>query len=270
MSRIDSIFADLQSKGRRALMPFITAGHPSLEATTQAIAAMEHAGASIVELGIPFSDPIADGPVIAQSMHHALQAGVTPAKVFAAMREIRSRVSLGIVAMVSQSIVQRMSPERFVAAAGGAGFDGLIVPDVDADAAEAIAAIARRHSMSFSMLVAPTTAEARIDRIVSLCSGFVYLVARVGITGESAGRLADDLASRVQAVRARTRLPVAVGFGVSSAAHVREVTQLADAAIVGSALVRRMAEAANPAQAAGDFVGELAKGLASSNPAGGA
>lgn len=242
-------------------MPFITAGYPTLEITQQALLALEQAGASIVELGIPFSDPIADGRVIAASMHEALRAGVTPRMVFEMVRRVRPHTKLGLVAMVSDSIVTRMTPERFVAEASEAGIDGLIVPDIDLEAAKPLAEIAHRHDITLTLLIAPTTAPERIGRITALCSGFIYLLARVGITGESDKVNLSDIAQRVQLIRSVSSLPIAVGFGITTPEHVAAVTQHADAAIVGSALVRRMGEAADPVAAAADYVRQLAAPL---------
>ncbi|MHC5001828.1 MAG: tryptophan synthase subunit alpha [Planctomycetota bacterium] len=262
MSRIDAIFNELRARGRTALMPFITAGYPSLEDTRRLIPALEDAGASIVELGVPFSDPIADGPVIAESMHETLLAGVTPADVLDVVRTIRSATQLGLVLMVSQSIVERLGAADFIARAAHAGCDGLIVPDLDVDSAPPLLEAADRHDMSFSLLVAPTTSAQRLERIADLCRGFVYLLARAGLTGER-GDL-PPIAERVAAVRAVTDLPVAVGFGISRPEQVHAVTTYADAAIVGSALVRRLGEVQDPVDAGAALVRELVSGLAAS------
>jgi len=241
-------------------MPFVTAGYPSLELTAQIIGVLEEAGASIVELGIPFSDPIADGPVIAASMHEALLGGVTPEKVFSMAKRLRPHTRLGLVAMVSHSIVDRIGPERFFAEAAEAGMDGLIIPDIDLDTAAEVRPLADKHGLSFSLLIAPTTSPARVARVVDLCTGFVYLLARVGITGERSE--APEIVQRVGALRALTDLPIAAGFGIARPEHVAAVTRHADAAIVGSALVRRMSEAKDPVEAIRRFVGELADALA--------
>ena len=257
--RIDDIFSELRAEGRTALMPFVTAGYPSLATTAAIVPALEEAGAHIVELGIPFSDPIADGPVIAASMHEALLGGVTPTAVFDLVRQLRPQTKLGLLAMVSDSIIHRMGAARFVADAANAGFDGLIVPDIDVESAEAVGSLATDHGMSLSLLIAPTTPEDRISRITSLCSGFVYLLARVGITGERVD--APDITERVRIVRQHTDLPIAAGFGISRPEHVAAVTASADGAIVGSALVRRMGNAKDPVQEAVSFIRPLAASL---------
>lgn len=259
MGRIDAIFEKLRADDAAALMPFITAGYPSMEVTERLLPKLESAGASIVEVGFPFSDPIADGPVIASSMHEALAAGATPKKIFEMTRRARPTIEMGLIAMVSESIIARMGEEQFVTEAAEAGFDGLIVPDIDLDAAVELKALADAWNLTLSLLIAPTSTPARIERIVALCSGFVYLLARAGITGESDD--APQIDDQVRRVRAATTLPIAVGFGISHAAHVAAVTGYADAAIVGSALVRRMGEASDPVAAASSFVSEIATGL---------
>jgi tryptophan synthase alpha chain len=259
MSRIDAIFEDLRGRSRTALMPFVTAGYPTLDVTRRLIPALQDGGASIVELGIPFSDPIADGPVIAQSMHEALEGGTTPAAVFQLVRELRDGVDMGLIAMVSHSIVQRHGTVRFVEDAAAAGFDGLIVPDIDADRAGDVHDAAAACDMSLSMLVAPTTRSPRLEQLVGLCRGFVYVLARTGITGEQDS--APDVAERVAAIRRISDLPIAVGFGISRPEHVAAVTAHADAAIVGSAIVRRMQDSNDPVAAVRGFVRELAGGL---------
>ena len=257
MSRIDRIFDQLRTEGRKALMPFVVAGDPALDALPGMLAALEQAGAAIAEIGIPFSDPIADGPVIAEAMHRALQRGVSPGAVLARVREIRASVRMGLVAMVSVSIVERSGGPAFIAALADAGFDGVIVPDADLDAVGPLHAEAERRDLAFAMLVAPTSSDARIERLVRHCRGFVYLLARAGITGERQD--APEVESLVRRVRAKTNLPLAVGFGISTAKHVKAVCQHADAAIVGSSLVRRLAE--GDAHAVADRAGAYAREL---------
>lgn len=250
-------------------MPFICGGFPRPGATTDAIMALDAAGAAVIEVGIPFSDPIADGPVIAAAMHRALQAGATPTTVFEEVRAARSRVNAGLVAMVSVSIVHRMGgPAGFVARAVDAGFDGFIFPDAPLEEAGPLLEAARAGGGSATLLIAPTTTFPRATEIARACSGFVYLLARAGITGEN--QAVADVGPRVRKLREVTDLPIAVGFGVSTPAHVRQITQEADAAIVGSALVRRMSDAAgvggDPAAAAGAFCRELVTGLDTESP----
>ncbi len=239
-------------------MPFLTGGYPSLAVTTDAIGAVAQAGASIIEVGIPFSDPIADGPVISASMHEALAAGATVEGVFRAVAQARAHTDVGLVAMVSASIVTRIGAHDFVSRAAHAGFDGLIVPDLDSAGAGELANLCESRGLSLALLVAPTSSNERSREIVSHCRGFVYLLARAGITGERDA--SPEIAGPVAALRAVTRLPIAAGFGISTAAHVAAVTQHADAAIVGSALVRRMGST-TPVEAAAEFTSLLAAGL---------
>ena len=239
MGRIERIFKESRTHGRKPLMPFVVAGDPSLEKLAPTLHALQAAGAAIAEVGIPFSDPIADGPVIAEAMHRALQRGVTPESVMQAIREARPSLQMGLVAMVSVSIVDRCGGPDFVRRLAAAGFDGLIVPDADLNAVEPLVQAAERMDMAFAMLVAPTTTEARLPGLLARCRGFVYLLARAGITGER--QEAPEVEALVARVRRHTQLPLAVGFGISTAAHVQAVCRHADAAIVGSSLVRRLA-----------------------------
>jgi tryptophan synthase alpha chain len=257
MNRIDRIFASAREERRAALMPYITGGYPNLETTAAVIPMLEQAGADIVEIGFPFSDPIADGPVIAASMHEALAAGATPTGIFDVIHRLRSETSLGLVAMVSDSIVRRMERPVFLDQCRQCGLDGLIVPDIDLNDASECSKLATDRGLSFSLLVAPTTAESRIDQITRLCSGFVYVLARVGTTGER--RELPDLRGYLDRIRRKTKLPLAVGFGVSTAEQVAQVGELADGVIVGSALVRRMSEGGDAAAAAREFVSQLAR-----------
>ena len=251
MGRIQDIFTQLKTDGRTALMPFLTAGHPSV--------GLEEAGAHIVELGIPFSDPIADGPVIAAAMHKALTDGLHVDDVIEMVGRVRDRTSLGLVAMVSSSIVERRGAESFLTRLRDSGFDGIIVPDIDTERADALLPIVDELDLAFALLVAPTTTDHRLDTLLPRCRGFVYLLARAGLTGEQSD--APDIAAAVDRIRARCDLPIAVGFGISTPEHVAAVTAHADAAIVGSAIVRRMDEADDPATAACGYVGTLATGL---------
>lgn len=265
MNRISQIFTDLRSDSRKALMPFVTAGYPSLEATAAMLPALQEAGASVVELGIPFSDPIADGPVIAASMTEALKADVTPSGVFDMVRSVRGEVSMGLIAMVSYSIVHRMGAERFVSEAADAGLDGFIFPDLPLDEAARVSAVVSEAGLTSSLLIAPTTPDDRAAEIARASTGFVYVVARTGITGARA-ELPEGLTDRLTELRGVTDLPMAVGFGISSADHVRAVTRVADAAIVGSALVKAIGSHVGESPAAiashvGGFVADLAEGL---------
>ncbi|MBI1372115.1 MAG: tryptophan synthase subunit alpha [Phycisphaera sp.] len=265
MNRIEQIFADLRSADRAALMPFITAGYPDLEATAALLPAAQAAGASICELGIPFSDPIADGPVIQASMTEALRHGCHPADIFAMVRGLRDQLDLGLVAMVSYSIVFRIGVKKFVADAADAGFDGFIFPDLPLEEADAVNRVVHDAGLTSTLLIAPTTPDDRAVAIAKASSGFVYVVARTGITGERAD-LPEGLTARLEKLRGVTDLPIAVGFGVSKPEHVAAVTSVADAAIVGSAVVRRITDHLHEgptkiAEHVGAFLSDLHTGL---------
>lgn len=264
MPRLNDIFASLRAEGRKALMPFICGGHPSPDSTPGLLAALERGGASIVEIGLPFSDPIADGPVIAAAMHEAIGAGTRPETVFQSVAAARGGTGLGIVAMVSVSLVHRCGgPRGFCQRAAESGFDGLIVPDAPFEESGPLMNSAAEAGLGFSHLISPTTPPKRAEQIAKACTGFVYLLSRVGITGEQSS--IPTIGPAVARLRQVTDLPIAVGFGISSPEHVAAVVEHADAAIVGSALVRRlsMAKAAgrDAASEAEEFTRELCRGL---------
>ncbi|WP_432797105.1 tryptophan synthase subunit alpha [Poriferisphaera sp. WC338] len=271
MNRIESIFENLRASrsgdgsGGRALMPYVTVGDPDLETTTRLLPVMERAGARICELGIPFSDPIADGPVIESSMHYALSHGVKLKQIFEMIKRVRAEVELGLVGMLSYSIVHRYGEDAFIADAKDAGLDGFIVPDLMVEESADFAAKVKDAGLIMSMLISPTTEIERAKEIAQQSSGFVYVLARAGITGEQK-EMPAELGARIAALREATDLPIAVGFGISNADHVRTVVSEADAAIVGSALVRRIGEHRNEGSdavvaAVEEFTSELASGL---------
>ncbi|MFG0328407.1 MAG: tryptophan synthase subunit alpha [Phycisphaerales bacterium] len=264
-TRIEAIFTALRDEGRTGLMPFVTAGYPDLPTTASLLRRFDEVGASICEVGVPFSDPIADGPVIASSMHETLERGFHLDDLFRTIEEVRPLVGLGLVAMTSYSIAHRCGIEAFVTRCAAAGFDGLIFPDLPVDESEEARGLASDAGLTCTLLIAPTTPDARAAEIANACTGFVYLLARTGITGERDD--APEVESRVARLREVTDLPIACGFGVSSVDAVRAVTKSADAAIVGSAIVRRLSELHDASREElvdriGDFVGELAGGLA--------
>ncbi len=263
MNRIDQIFQTLGKQGGKALMPFITAGDGGVELLGKIIPALERGGASICEVGIPFSDPIADGPVIQASMTRALDSGTRVEQVFEQIAAVRDQTELGLVAMVSYSIVYRIGLDTFVKQAAQAGFDGFIFPDLPLEESQPARDAAAKAGLILSMLIAPTTPIQRAQQIAAASTGFAYVVSRRGITGESSA-LPPELPDRIAKLRDVTDAPMAVGFGISSPDQVRDVVAVADAAIVGSALVRRMHEhPEDPAAQAQAMTQELSAGLPS-------
>ncbi|MCH2147749.1 MAG: tryptophan synthase subunit alpha [Phycisphaerales bacterium] len=255
MNRVESIFSSLKQDGKKAIMPFLVAGHPTLTDTAEAIKCMSEQGADVIEIGIPFSDPIADGPVISAAMHEVLQSGITPSNVMKMVQNIRAEVSAALIAMVSFSIVKKSGSTSFIEALKKSGFDGVIIPDIDVQEAKELSCYCKSIGLTFTMLIAPTTTDQRIEELASISSGFLYLLARVGITGEQSEL--PDLEDRIAKLRNVTDLPIAVGFGISTREQVSQVHQHADAVIVGSALVRRMSESESPAETAKHFVHEI-------------
>jgi tryptophan synthase alpha chain len=261
MSSIDSLFARLRSAGRKALMPFVTAGDPDLDFTAEVIRRVVARGSHLCELGIPYSDPIADGPVIQASYTRALDKGTKLAAILEMLGRLTPEVSAPIVTMVSYAIIYRHGLEQYVAAAKAAGVAGAIVPDLPVEEAGPLAAICRREDFSLIQLVTPTTPRDRALRIVEQTTGFVYYVSVTGITGERT-ELPPEIVDNVAWLRSRTQLPLCIGFGISRPEHVRMLAPVADGLIVGSAIVRRVSEAATrPREQVlgeiGDYVAEL-------------
>lgn len=242
MSAIDRLFENLRAEKRKALMPFITAGDPDLDFTADVLKQLDACGCPLCELGIPYSDPIADGPVIQASYTRALDRKTHLADIFEMTRRVAPMLSMPIVSMVSYSIVFRRGIASFVAEAQAAGIVGAIVPDLPVEEAEPLAEVCRREDFSLIQLVSPTTPRERAIRIAESSTGFLYYVSVAGITGERT-RLPADLAENVAWLRARTSLPICIGFGISQPEHVRQLAPVADGLIVGSAIVRRIAQA---------------------------
>lgn len=263
MNRLRSVFEQPDKPARKGMLPYITAGFPDLATTVEILRRMDPTRCLCVELGIPFSDPIADGPVIQSSFSQALGAGFKLDDLFAVIGERRDDIAVPLVAMVSYSIVHRREPRAFVRAARLAGFDGLIVPDLAIDEADDLAAIAGDEDCPLIMMVAPTSTAERRRRIAAVSEPFIYYQSVTGVTGER-NVLPADLAEQVGRVRAESGKPVCVGFGIARAEQVAAVCAVADGAIVGSAIVRRMSAAVDrgdgPSRIAAvveDFIREL-------------
>ncbi len=243
-------------------MPFLTAGYPDLETTAALLGNFEARGVRVCELGIPFSDPIADGPTIQASYTEALSAGVSSEKIFEMVRSYRQGDGkLALVAMVSYSIVFKHGVESYLAAAAGAGFDGIIIPDLPLEEAAELEPLAAAAGLANVMLIAPTTPPARRLEIARHSRGFIYFVSIAGITGERA-RLPEESIRAVAELRTHTDTPVCIGFGVSNAETVGHVCEVADGAIVGSAIIHRITDAKDAprnelVKKVGDFISEL-------------
>jgi tryptophan synthase alpha chain len=246
MSRIGEKFARLATAGEKALIPYLTAGDPDLETTAELILEMERAGADIIELGVPFSDPIADGPVIQRAADRALRRGTTLAGCLDVIRHLRGRSEVPLVLFSYLNPLLQFGLDRAARALAHAGADGVLITDLVVEEAQEYVAPFNRQGIDTILLVAPTSTDERMARIVSHSRGFIYVVSRTGVTG-TRETVAPTLRPTVERVRQATDLPIAVGFGISTPEHVCDVWQYADAAVVGSAIVREIErQAGNP------------------------
>jgi tryptophan synthase alpha chain len=258
MNRIDALFRRLRDERRPALMPFLTAGDPDLATTGELIPALAADGADMFEVGIPYSDPIADGPVVAASYTRALRRGVKLAEIFAMLGGVRAGgVGAPIVTMVSYAIVHRHGVAEYLREAVGAGVDGLIVPDLPVEEAAELKRRADEAGLKLIQLVTPTTPRDRAVQIARTSSGFLYYVSVAGITGERKA-LPPELAENVAWLRSQTELPICIGFGIGGPDQVRALAPTADGLIVGSAIVRRLAGEGDVRAEVAGFVRELA------------
>ena len=261
MSAIDAVMRDLRASGRKAFIPFVTAGDPDLELTSEVLRRLDGSGCALCEIGIPYSDPIADGPVIQASYTRALEAGVKLSGIFEACGAVAPSIVAPLVAMVSYSIVYRHGVGRFVDDARAAGFSGAIVPDLLIEESDELVAACRASDFSLIQIVTPTTPRERARRIAAQTTGFVYYVSVTGITGERA-ELPSELIENLAWLREQTELPICVGFGISRVEHVRAVRAVADGVIVGSAIVRRIAQLdSRPRDEVLDEIESYVKGL---------
>lgn len=259
-NRIDQIFQQTRNEGRAAFIAYICAGDPTLDATRDLVIELERSGVDIIELGLPFSDPLADGVVNQAAAQRALEAGATVAGVLKMVAEIRAVSQIPIVLYTYLNPVFTYGYGRFHQAAAESGIDGLLILDLPPDEEAHNAELAEDAGLCHIRLVAPTTPERRIPAIVGSGSGFIYYVSREGVTGERA-EVAETLAEGVEMIRRHTPLPVAVGFGISTPEHVRQVAAHADGVVVGSAIVRRIEEAGARSgfvESVADFVRPLA------------
>jgi tryptophan synthase alpha chain len=274
MNPIDALFGRLRSQGRKAFMPFLTAGDPDLAATARLVEALAGSGADLIELGFPFSDPIADGPVIQASYTRVLERGLRIGDLLQSVQQLTAserfkQRPVPLVGMVSYTLVQRRGPAAFLDQARSAGFSGAIIPDLPVEESDAVVRAAAERDFKLIQLVTPTTPRDRAVQIAKQSSGFLYYVSVAGITGER-DRLPDELLDQIRWLRQQTELPICVGFGISKPEHVRMLREVVDGVIVGSALVRRLEKAeGRPREVVVREVGALAQSLAEAlNPAG--
>ncbi len=243
MSRIQTTFAALSAQGRKGLIPFITAGDPEPGLTVALMHALVEGGADVIELGVPFSDPMADGPVIQRASERALANGVSLTQVLGWVREFRQRdAATPVVLMGYANPIERMGERAFAQAAREAGVDGVLVVDYPPEECEAFAHLMREHDVDPIFLLAPTTTDARIAQVARVASGYLYYVSLKGVTGSGALDL-DSVAARLPVIKRHANLPVGVGFGIRDAQTARAIASVADAVVIGSRLVQLLEEA---------------------------
>ncbi len=262
MSAIAEKFAELKSAGRAAFMPFLAAGDPDLETSMRLLVEAPARGADLIELGIPASDPIADGPVIQAAFTRALARGLEVRAILEAFGRVRAEVGVPVLPMVSASIVERIGDADFFARLKDAGFAGVIIPDLPPEDGADTLARAREAGLDTVLLAAPATAPERRETILAATRGILYYVSVAGITGVR-DRLPEDMVRQLEDLKSRARVPVCLGFGVSTPEQAAAVARHADGVIVGSAIVRRIEAAArngrDPVAEVGDFIAELAR-----------
>lgn len=259
MNRIDERFQRLRQAGERALMPYLTAGDPDLPTTRSLILECEKRGADLIEIGVPFSDPLADGVTIQRASQRALLGGATLTQILEMVRDLRAECRLPLLIMSYVNPIFHFGFTQFVTQAAAAGVDGVIVPDLPPEEATELIEVAAAHNLHTVFLVAPTSPLERVRAIAAASKGFIYYVSLRGVTGVRS-RLSDDLEASLRIIRAETDLPLAVGFGISTPEQVRMVSKLADGVIVGSAVVSRLEQTAGQAdqlKRIGDFVASL-------------
>ncbi len=249
MNRIDARFEDLRQRGRRALIPYVTAGYPTPESTVPVLHAAVEAGADLIEVGMPFSDVMADGPVIQEACARSLEQGTGLEQVLAMVAEFRRRdPHTPVILMGYANPIERRGVARFCEEAAAAGVDGLLIVDCPADEADEMRAELARHDLHQIFLVAPTTTDARLERAARLAGGFLYYVTIKGVTG-AANLDTASLAPAVDRIRSASGVPVAVGFGIRTPEHAAAAAESADAVVIGSALVERLGRSGSAAAA---------------------
>jgi tryptophan synthase alpha chain len=248
-TRISKRFADLRASGEIGIIPYITAGDPDLDATLKFVLALADAGADVIELGVPFSDPLADGPTIQRASERALKSGTTLSGVLDLVRRIRQKIQVPLVLFSYYNPILQMGLEKFAKAAAEAGADGVLATDLTPEESADYYRLLHEQNLDTIFLAAPTSNEERLKKIAAATSGFLYIISRTGVTGAK-DSLPDELPALLRRARQFTDLPIAVGFGISLPSHVSVLGGLADAAVVGSALVSEIENASSTEAAA--------------------
>ena len=262
MSRIDDKFAELRANGDKAFIPFLTAGDPSLDATHDIVLAMEAGGADVIELGVPFSDPIADGPVIQRATERALKSGASLRGILDLVRRIRASSDIPLLLFSYFNPLLNYGLRELAGKARDVGLDGVLASDLTLEESRAFLDIMNEAGLNTVFLVAPTSSPQRIEKIARISTGFLYALSRTGVTGVT-NELSAELVGFIRRLRSHTDNPIAVGFGISRPEHVRAVWEEADGAIVGSAIVHEIEKRrgrSDIAEAIGRFVGWLRGG----------
>ena len=241
MNRIDNKFKELKARKEKAFIAFITAGYPDLKTTARLVLEFDRIGVDIVELGVPFSDPMADGPIIQAASQAALKKNVTPSGILHLVKTLRRHSDIPICLMTYYNPVFCFGQERFIKAAYSCGVDGLIIPDLPPEEGEGLIRYAAKFNIDVVCFISPTTSLGRIKYIAGISRGFIYYVSLTGVTG-SRSRLASDIIEKLRLIKKYTAKPVCVGFGVSRQGQVAEINRFADGVIVGSAIVKKIKE----------------------------
>ena len=239
MNRIEKTFKELKRKKKKAFIPFITAGDPNSKTTEELVLSFEGAGADIVELGVPFSDPLADGPTIQASSQRALKKGINLSKILKTVAQIRCKSQVPIALMTYYNPVFYYGEDKFIRDAKASGVDGLIIPDLPPEEAKTLIKAARKRDISTVFFLAPTTTSRRMKQIVQASTGFIYYVSMTGVTGADK-QFSSENAAKIKAAGKLTAKPVCVGFGISTPAQAKAVAKIADGVIVGSAIVKQI------------------------------
>jgi tryptophan synthase alpha chain len=264
MNRINKTFRRLKKEKKKAFVPYITAGDPDIRTTKKLVYALSEAGADIIELGIPFSDPLADGPTIQRAVYRALKAGCTVKKVLRMTKEVRAKIVTPLVYMTYYNIILNYGVERFIKDAKSCGADGIIVPDLPMEESGELTKIADKNDFCVILLAAPTTPVERFKRIARMSRGFIYYVSLTGVTG-ARKKLSERLKSDIKKLKKVTARPICVGFGVSNPSQAKNLAAVSDGIIIGSAIInaleKHLPNKAKAVREAGKFAGSIARAV---------